>query len=172
MKLEESNPLAKLVDDGYGKSPLSVETAFVWSEWLLERLKGDVGKDRPGEVIRNLSEALADALSQSWPKNADSTFAGAPQININITAPPLPARLVRLSKFAQFGLFAKGSEPSRDMLESAMGKNLLPVVKCGGVLFVDLNRVTTAIIEQISKTATGTRYYKIGSFNAPLQLPK
>lgn len=44
MKLEESNPLAKLVDDGYGKSPLSVETAFVWSEWLLERLKGDVGK--------------------------------------------------------------------------------------------------------------------------------
>ncbi|MBS5507493.1 MAG: hypothetical protein KHX31_02550 [Akkermansia sp.] len=126
----------------------------------------------PEQVVKDLSEGLADALSQSWPKNADSTFAGVPQININITTPPLPARLVRLSKFAQCGLFAKGSEPSRDMLESAMGKKLLPVVKCGGVLFVDLNRVTTAIIEQLSKTATGKRYYETGSFNASLQLPK
>lgn len=126
----------------------------------------------PEQVVRNLSEGLADALSQSWPKNADATFAGAPQININITAPPLPARLIRFSKFAQCGLFAKGSEPSRAMLESAMDKKLLPVVKCGGVLFVDLNRVTTAIIEQLSKTATGKRYYETGSFNAPLQLPK
>lgn len=126
----------------------------------------------PEQVVKDLSEGLADALSQSWPKNADSTFAGVPQININITTPPLPARLVRLSKFAQCGLFAKGSEPSRDMLESAMDKKLLPVVKCGGVLFVDLNRVTTAIIEQLSKTATGKRYYETGSFNASLQLPK
>ena len=122
----------------------------------------------PEQVVKDLSEGLADALSQSWPKNADSTFAGAPQININITAPPLPSRLVRLSKFAQCGLFAKGSEPSRAMLESADGKKLLPIVKCGGVLYVDLNRVTTAIIEQISDTTTGKRYRKTGSFNANL----
>lgn len=122
----------------------------------------------PEQVTRSLSEGLADALAQAWPKNADSTFAGVPQVNINITAPPLPARLVRLSKFAECGLFVKGSEPSRDMLESADGKKLLPIVKCGGVLFVDLNRVTTAIIEQLSDTATGKRYRKTGSFNANL----
>ena len=79
----------------------------------------------PEQVVRDLSEGLTDALSQSWPENADSTFAGAPQISINITAPPLPTRLIRFSKFAQCGLFAKGSEPSRAMLESAMEKNLL-----------------------------------------------
>ena len=122
----------------------------------------------PEQVVRDISKRLADALSQSWPKNADATFAGAPQININITAPPLPSRLVRLSKFAQCGLFAKGSEPSRAMLESADGKKLLPIVKCGGVLYVDLNRVTTAIIEQLSDTTTGKRYRKTGSFNANL----
>ena len=122
----------------------------------------------PEQVVRDISKRLADALSQSWPKNADATFAGSPQININITAPPLPSRLVRLSKFAQCGLFAKGSEPSRAMLESADGKKLLPIVKCGGVLYVDLNRVTTAIIEQLSDTTTGKRYRKTGSFNANL----
>ena len=122
----------------------------------------------PEQVVRDISKRLADALSQSWPKNADATFAGAPQININITAPPLPSRLVRLSKFAQCGLFAKGSEPSRAMLESADGKKLLPIVKCGGVLYVDLNRVTTTIIEQLSDTTTGKRYRKTGSFNANL----
>ncbi len=122
----------------------------------------------PEQVVRDISKGLADALSQSWPKNADATFAGVPQININITAPPLPSRLVRLSKFAQCGLFAKGSEPSRAMLESADGKKLLPIVKCGGVLYVDLNRVTTAIIEQLSDTTTGKRYRKTGSFNANL----
>lgn len=122
----------------------------------------------PEQVVRDISKGLADVLFQSWPKNADATFAGAPQININITAPPLPSRLVRLSKFAQCGLFAKGSEPSRAMLESADGKKLLPIVKCGGVLYVDLNRVTTAIIEQLSDTTTGKRYRKTGSFNANL----
>ena len=122
----------------------------------------------PEQVVRDISKGLADVLSQSWPKNADATFAGAPQININITAPPLPSRLVRLSKFAQCGLFAKGSEPSRAMLECADGKKLLPIVKCGGVLYVDLNRVTTAIIEQLSDTTTGKRYRKTGSFNAHL----
>ncbi len=122
----------------------------------------------PEQVVRDISKGLADVLSQSWPKHADATFAGAPQININITAPPLPSRLVRLSKFAQCGLFSKGSEPSRAMLESADGKKLLPIVKCGGVLYVDLNRVTTAIIEQLSDTTTGKRYRKTGSFNANL----
>lgn len=122
----------------------------------------------PEQVVRDISKGLADALSQSWPKYADATFAGVPQININITAPPLPSRLVRLSKFAQCGLFARGSEPSRAMLESADGKKLLPIVKCGGVLYVDLNRVTTAIIEQLSDTTTGKRYRKTGSFNANL----
>lgn len=61
----------------------------------------------PEQVVRDISKGLADVLSQSWPKNADATFAGSPQININITAPPLPSRLIRLSKFAQCGLFAK-----------------------------------------------------------------
>lgn len=50
MKFEENNPLTKLINEGNGKAPLNVEAALVWSEWLLERLRGDAGKiDRSGE---------------------------------------------------------------------------------------------------------------------------
>lgn len=115
----------------------------------------------PEQCLRGISEGVADAIAESWPKGD-----GVPQVHINITAPPLPSRLVRLSKFAKCGLFAKGSEPSRAMLESAEGKKLLPIVKCGGVLFVDLNRVDAAIREQLSGSAVGKRYRKTGSFNA------
>lgn len=120
----------------------------------------------PEQCLRGISEGLADAIVESWPKGDGVPFTGVPQVHINITAPPLPSRLVRLSKFAKCGLFAQGSEPSRAMLESAEGKKLLPIVKCGGVLFVDLNRVDEAIREQLSGSAVGKRYRKTGSFNA------
>ncbi len=37
------NPLKKLVADGMGMMPISVNAALAWSEWLLECLKTDMG---------------------------------------------------------------------------------------------------------------------------------
>lgn len=46
----KDNPLVKLIDDGNGKAPLNVESALVWTEWLLERLKADTREsDTPAE---------------------------------------------------------------------------------------------------------------------------
>lgn len=46
----KDNPLVKLIDEGNGKAPLNVESALVWTEWLLERLKADTREsDAPVE---------------------------------------------------------------------------------------------------------------------------
>lgn len=34
--------MGQLIADGGGKAPLNVETALVWTEWLLGRLKADI----------------------------------------------------------------------------------------------------------------------------------